>query len=89
MSRIETSETAWSNTHRSAEKPPIRVAVVEDDRNTRELLIGVIGKAPSLRLVKTFPDGNSAMKELGTLSPQVVIMDIQLPGRSGSNARTL
>ncbi len=79
----ETQDSPWSLSHRSAEKPPIRVAVVEDDKITRNLLTGVIQHAPSLLLIKAFPDGESALGELGKLAPQVVIMDIQLPKRSG------
>lgn len=83
MRNEESHESAWLQSHRSAEKPPIRVAVVEDDKITRNLLLGVIEHAPSLLLLKAFPDGESALVELGKLAPQVVIMDIQLPRRSG------
>lgn len=83
MSSGKINESAWGGHYRSAEKPPIRVVVVEDDKTARNLLTEVIGKSPSLRLLKAFPDAESALRSIAALRPQVVIMDIQLPKSNG------
>lgn len=62
---------------------PISVAIVEDDAEIRQRLARAVEKAGSLRFLESFPDGESALARLPALAPNVVIMDIQLPGLSG------
>lgn len=61
----------------------IRVALVEDDEELREKLAGVVRKAPALRLVGHFPTAESALRRISSLAPDVVVMDLALPGRDG------
>lgn len=63
--------------------PHITVAIVEDDAEIREMLTDAVSKADGLEFVGSFSDGETALDRLTILSPQVVIMDIQLPGISG------
>src|SRR4029453_16070754 len=62
---------------------PITVAMVEDDSEIREMLTRVFTKAGGLRFLGGFPSGERAVAELPGLSPNVVIVDMQLPGMSG------
>ena len=62
---------------------PIRLAIVEDDAGLRETLQKVFGSAPDFRVVLTCPDGESALREIPVKTPNVVLMDINLPGMSG------
>jgi DNA-binding NarL/FixJ family response regulator len=62
---------------------PITVAIVEDDPQIREMLTRAVQKARSLAFVKNFSNAETALAELPALAPNVVIMDIQLPGLSG------
>lgn len=62
---------------------PISVAIVEDDAEIRQRLARAVEKAGSLRFLESFPDSESALARLPALAPNVVIMDIQLPGLSG------
>lgn len=62
---------------------PLSVALVEDDREIREMLARVVRKAPSCAFAGSFPTGESALAALPALAPNVVIMDIQLPGLDG------
>lgn len=64
-------------------KKTISVAVVEDSRMTREALKTIIDLAPDLECVATCATGEEALKHLPKLKPQIVLMDIQLPGISG------
>lgn len=61
----------------------IRLALVEDDVRIRETLTALFALEPSIRLVKTLSDAESALAELPALAPNVVLMDIGLPGRDG------
>jgi DNA-binding NarL/FixJ family response regulator len=62
---------------------PISVAIVEDDREIREMLTRAVQKAPQLSFVGSCPSGEVALAELPALAPNVVVMDIQLPGMNG------
>jgi DNA-binding NarL/FixJ family response regulator len=61
----------------------ITVAIVEDDPGIREMLTRAVAKARQLSFVGSFPDAETALPELMKLAPNVVIMDIQLPGIDG------
>ena len=62
---------------------PIKVAVVDDDEGIRTSLASLIRRAPSLRLAGDYPDAELALKEIPLRPPDVVLMDINLPGMNG------
>ena len=62
---------------------PITVAVVEDNRGTREGLVELLGRSQNLRCVGAYANGEDAVRDLPTQHPKVVLMDINLPGMSG------
>src|SRR5436189_2472389 len=62
---------------------PIKVAIVDDDEGIRTSLAALIRRAPSLRLSGDYPDAESALKEIPRSPPDVVLMDINLPGIKG------
>jgi DNA-binding NarL/FixJ family response regulator len=61
----------------------IRVAIVEDDRGIREGLSLLIGGSPGFTCTGAFPDGESALEGLPPDPPDIVLMDIHLPGMDG------
>ena len=61
----------------------IKVAIVEDNRGTRESLSELMGRAPTLRCVGAHPTGEEALRQIPAEQPDVVLMDINLPGMSG------
>jgi DNA-binding NarL/FixJ family response regulator len=61
----------------------IKVAIVEDNRGTRESLTELMGRARSLRCVGAYPTGEEALRSIPAEQPDVVLMDINLPGMSG------
>lgn len=62
---------------------PIRIAIVEDDAGLRGSLEEILASDPQLACIGAFPSGEQALAGLPTLEPQVVLMDINLPGISG------
>lgn len=70
-------------TNEFADDMPIKVAIVEDDEGIRASLATVIRRAPALRLAGDYTDGETALKEIPRQPPDVVLMDINLPGING------
>lgn len=61
----------------------ISVAIVEDHALTRELWATVLSGAAGFRCVGKFENTEEAIGELPALAPDVVLLDINLPGLSG------
>ena len=61
----------------------IRVSVVEDTPGVRENIVHFLNQADSIRCVSQHGSGEEALQELPAIRPDVVLMDIQLPGMSG------
>jgi DNA-binding NarL/FixJ family response regulator len=61
----------------------ITVAIVEDQSELRESLREVLDASPALNCVAACANGEEAVRDLPALRPQVVFMDINLPGMDG------
>ena len=61
----------------------IKVAIVDDDEGIRSSLSALIKRAKDLKLTGEFANGETALKEIPKNLPDVVLMDINLPGMSG------
>jgi DNA-binding NarL/FixJ family response regulator len=61
----------------------ITVAVVDDDPEFRRLVRETLAGAPDLRLLAECGDAEEAFGRLPALGPDVVLMDIEMPGLSG------
>jgi DNA-binding NarL/FixJ family response regulator len=64
----------------------IAVSLVEDDAQARKILAGWLSRAPGFRLAGDWGDAEAALEELVEKKPDVVLMDINLPGISGVEA---
>jgi len=62
---------------------PIKVAIVDDDDGIRAGLATLIRRDHALRLVGDYADAEAALKEIPHRPPDVVLMDINLPGING------
>lgn len=61
----------------------IHIAIVEDDNEIRQTLNLIIDGSTGFSCKYAFPDGESALASIGNLPLDIVLMDIDLPGKSG------
>ena len=64
-------------------RPLIRVVVVEDDDLARRMVVREIERSDDLRCVGSCSTAEAALKQMDSQCPDVVVMDITLPGMSG------
>jgi RNA polymerase sigma factor (sigma-70 family) len=62
---------------------PISVSIVEDNDKLRGTLARVINRAAGFRCVSDYANAEDALKDLPQARPEVVLMDINLPGMNG------
>lgn len=65
---------------------PIQVVIVEDDTTIREGFSYLIGASPLYKVVNSYATAELALQNLLQDKPQVVLLDIQLPGIKGTDA---
>ena len=63
--------------------PKISALVVDDERLARSLICSLVNKDPDLSLVGSCGDGDEARREIRRLRPDLLFLDIQMPGLSG------
>lgn len=59
------------------------VVIVEDDRALRQQLLEILATASDIRCIGAFASAEEALKAIPAKIPDVVLMDIKLPGMSG------
>lgn len=64
----------------------VRIALVEDDERLRGLLIAHLEATPGIRCIAAYGDAESAIRDVPDKKPDIILMDINLPGISGIEA---
>jgi DNA-binding NarL/FixJ family response regulator len=64
----------------------IRVTIIEDDETIREGYAFLIGKSKGYKVVSTYPSYEDAAKKIQHDDPDVILLDVELPGISGIDA---
>src|SRR5213078_4230849 len=76
----------WSGSRpqsKTAKRMPINVSIVEDSDKFRETLARVLNRSEGFRCISQYPNAEDALKALPQDKPDVVLMDINLPGING------
>lgn len=61
----------------------IRVMIVDDSLVFREFLIRSLTRDPEIEVVGAFGDSEEAMRAVGSLRPNVITVDMEMPGARG------
>jgi len=64
-------------------RKPVRVLVVDDSALMRKLIPKILEQDHSIEVVGTAMDGHFALKKIVDLAPQVVTLDLEMPGLNG------
>ncbi len=61
----------------------IRTALIEDDEIIRKTIIGLLEESEGFRCVGAYGNAEDALRDIPLKLPQIVLMDINLPGIDG------
>jgi DNA-binding NarL/FixJ family response regulator len=62
---------------------PITVSIVEDNRGTRDTLSELLNRTTGLQCLACYSSGEEALAAIPAQTPNVALVDINLPGMSG------
>lgn len=66
-----------------AAEPALRTLIVDDEPLAIERLQILCAQIPAVKLVGTASDGEAALRMIEALSPEIVLLDISMPGLDG------
>jgi two-component system, chemotaxis family, protein-glutamate methylesterase/glutaminase len=67
----------------SAMASVVKVLVVDDSAHNRRLLTDLLESSPDVKVVGTAADGNEGLRQVMTLNPDVVTLDLEMPRLGG------
>ena len=70
----------------TATPPTVRIVVADDHQVVREGFAGMLDTQPDFTVVGTASDGAEAVRICRQLSPDIVLMDVRMPGMDGIEA---
>lgn len=63
--------------------PPIRIVLFDDNRDLRDMFRLLVDAQPDMVCVAVHPDLSQVMRDIDAARPDVIVMDIQMPGLNG------
>lgn len=66
--------------------PPITVVIADDNEEIRDFLAFFLGRESDLQVVGRAANGEQALSLIQSLEPDVVLMDVEMPGVNGVSA---
>ncbi|ABJ75436.1 response regulator [Leptospira borgpetersenii] len=64
-------------------KPPYLVSIIEDNRHTALNLQELLSNSSDFQFLRHYPDSQKAIEDIPENIPDIVILDIGLPGKNG------
>ncbi|MEM8673972.1 MAG: response regulator transcription factor [Cyanobacteria bacterium P01_G01_bin.67] len=64
----------------------IRILLVDDQNLVQQGIKSLLEQDPILKVIGTVKDGRSAIKQIDILQPDIVLLDIEMPGMDGITA---
>src|SRR4051812_7234916 len=61
----------------------IAISIIEDQPDVRESLVACLDNEPGMRCVGAHPSGEDGLRNIPKENPDIVLMDINLPGING------
>lgn len=83
---LSDSNVASPTVTSSSVQPKIRILIVDDQKMIREGLKALIKTESDLEIVGVAENGEHAINQVESLSPEVVLMDMEMPGMNGMDA---
>lgn len=62
---------------------PIRIVLFDDNRDLRDMFRLLVDAQPDMVCVAVHPDLSQVMRDIDAARPDVIVMDIQMPGLNG------
>ena len=66
-----------------ADRAPIRVLIVDDEPLARQRVEDLLGAEDGVEIVASVDNGEAAVEAVRTLNPDLVFLDVQMPGKTG------
>lgn len=67
-------------------KTPVPIIIFEDNNDMRDGLIWLLRNSADVEFLGAYPDANNVENIIKQYTPEIVLMDIQMPGISGIDA---
>jgi two-component system LytT family response regulator len=64
-------------------RPPLRVLIVDDEPLARQRLEDLLRAEEGVEIVGTLDNGTDAVESVRSLHPDIVFLDVQMPGKTG------
>jgi len=83
--KIRVSRPTPRHTSPAPARPSVvpRLVVVEDQAAIREMIVELLGRAPGPMVVGAAASGPEGLELVARLDPDIVVLDIQMPGMGG------
>ena len=81
------ADRRYHRTHGTRPHSDVKVLIADDEPMARERLRALLAEHPDLRLVAEAADGTTALDACAEHTPDIVLLDIAMPGLDGLEAR--
>ncbi len=82
-------KSSFTNNDNNSNNRTIRVLIVDDQKMIREGLKALIKTEEDIAIIGIAENGDRAIKQVESLQPDVVLMDMEMPGMNGMEATQL